>query len=56
MKDAEFEERLRGWDGMGANPRGSILAVKLLREKSKPNMSFWSCCWLRVVCGLNHTW
>jgi hypothetical protein len=28
--------------GKKANPTGSILAVKDLRENRRPNMSFWS--------------
>lgn len=34
---------------------GSILAVKDLREKSKPNMSLWSCWALRVWSGRFHS-
>lgn len=34
---------------------GSILAVKDLREKRRPNMSLWSCWGFKVLRGRSHS-
>lgn len=53
--DGKFQRNQVGRASPSTNLIGSILAVKDLREKSSPNISFWSCWESRVFSGRCHS-